>query len=334
MDGAPLIGNLLASLLGLALLYLFYYSFELRSIQPGTECETLLRRPQPAPPLDPAVLNDFFIEPSPIPGQRIPYPTISDIPASLDFSVVLLNRNSIPDILSLLTSISQYFDTQTTYEILLVDVASDDGARADALDFANSHPQIRVLHIPWAVSLASACRIGILRTRGNRVFLFDQRDNFPIQVLDLYRAQTGGLVVGQWQKAADDFTVLRSTLSRCLETCTEKVLVLSHLRSGFEQHSLSFLITRDVAQIVYSAPKSETDAYDVELLVVAAISGIDLRLAELESPDPLRYRWSSLERLEQLRVAIQSWLLHVCRLNRLKPLPHWRWPRFSICKKS
>jgi hypothetical protein len=54
----------------------------------------------------------------------------------------------------------------------------------------------------------------------------------------------------------------------------------------------------------------DTNAYDIEFLVIAATARIPVRVVKLERPNPLKYSMPSLERLRQFMVAIYSLIRH------------------------
>jgi glycosyltransferase involved in cell wall biosynthesis len=189
---------------------------------------------------------EFYIEPSPVPGQRIPYPTLSNIDEELELSVVVPVRNLEHDIRGVLESIADYFSKRwaVRYEVLVVDICSSDGAHDAALAFALERDGVRILRVPRPLSGSAACVIGCLRTRGRWIFVFNPLDRVPIaeyaafegRMRDAMRRSRGVLVAGRWRDAPENYAVLRSTFNALLESLTARLLWAAGVKERADVH--------------------------------------------------------------------------------------------------
>jgi hypothetical protein len=273
-------------------------------------------RPRPTP-------FDFCIEPSPIPGQRIPYPTIAHIDEELDLSVVIPVINYEHNILEVLQKASDYFDAfpSLTYEIMIVDGHSTDSTREKALDFAENHRSVRLLHIPRPVAMSSACLIALIRTRGRAIFLFNPLDGIPITAYSKYRAKLENVlkfsnrifIVGQWKKIPENYAILRSAINIFLEWVLQKLFALAAVRESARNHARTFIMTREAIRAICMAMKMAAMSYDVEMLMLCAKLGIEVRAAKLDQSDAYKYTTTSGERADQVVIALQALITNVVR---------------------
>jgi glycosyltransferase involved in cell wall biosynthesis len=330
----PFIADFLSTLLFLAVVFVFFYSFWLTSPE---------SRPAPAPEPDLGPL-EFYIEPSPVPGQKIPYPVFAHTDPELDYSVVILVQNLASEITALLQSIQVYFANRPslTYESLVIDLCSSDGTRDTALAFADEDAHVRVLYINRDLAASLACRIGVRRTRGRFIFLLNPRDQISIQSLDRYLLKAERvlshddrvLVIGSWVFENEDGEILRSTLNRVLEYATGTLLTWAHLKSSGCRHSRTLFFTRTAAKLLYANMRLQVAPYDIELIVTALTSRMRVKIAKLEDRDPFRYTTSSLERIDQVAAVLLSLFFHGLRLDEFRWMSYLseRAARFGLFK--
>jgi hypothetical protein len=263
---------------------------------------------------------EFYIEPSPVPGQRIPYPTLSNVDEELDLSVVVPVRNLEHDIRAALDSIVDYFSNRPAvrYEVLVVDICSSDQTHDTALAFALEHDGVRILKIPQSVSGSLACAVGCLRTRRLWIFLFNPFDRVPITEYASFeecmrsgiRRSRAVVVAGRWRDAAENYAVLRSTFNALLESLTAWLLCAAGVKEPACRHARTFMITREAARVVYPVLRMKLEAYDIEVLVVAAEMGMKIKTVQLQAEDQYRYTTSSAERIEHVLSVLNVILMH------------------------
>lgn len=311
----PLVADLLSYILLASLVYLFVYALRLRQHLAHRKREVL---PLPVEaradePQKPNEKPEFIIEPSPVPGQRIQFPTIAECDAELDLSVVLPVRNPGPGLVSVLQSFVNHLDNRgdLRYEILVVDVCSRDTTRADAIAFAEKHKEVRVLHIPFRCLMNVAVVIGILRTRGKLVYLYNVTDGVPISLLDEYEATTAraqrknkrAVVCGTWEEEEeddeDDGVMRRSTLNWAMEWL-EQWLLGWLVASDICRHSRTFMMTREAVDLIGSTLQIPAESYDLELLVIAVRTGMRVKSVQLPVSDPRQCKLESMDRVDNV----------------------------------
>jgi hypothetical protein len=127
------------------------------------------------------------------------------------------------------------------------------------------------------------------------------------------------LVCGAWRDEPDDPTILRSTLNAFLRFVSEKLLAAVGISAG--RRARTFLMNRDAARIIYSIVRLTVPSYDIEMLVIAAVMGIELKTAKLTTPDPRQYTTPSTERFATAVTALNALLIHCFRDKSMKHLP-------------
>jgi hypothetical protein len=329
----PFIANFVAFLLVVALVYLFYYSWMLKKTGASLELPvpTTLDGRSPAGRrrigARPGLYTDatFYIEPSPIPGQKIPFPSIYAAGREVSVSVVMAIRNKGHEILSILQKFTEHF-TQVLgqgpgkFEILIVDNGSSDNTRELVVAFAADHEEVRLLHLPRFAPLTLASRIGCTAARGGLIWLYYLNDRVPISEFNNYFAELkrddGGdgpqevLVVGSWKPTKTDYSILRSTLNIILEYLTAVVIGYTDIDESAKSHSRTFLMTREAARIIWGSMHGTGHYYDLEALIIATKAEIDVRCVGLSSGDPWKYCTPSFDRFDQFLTALEAYVMH------------------------
>jgi glycosyltransferase involved in cell wall biosynthesis len=300
--GDPLIGDLLSCVLVAALLYLFYYSFTTKSIAP------LDSSIDPSPPVPDSIPIKFFIEPSPIPGQMIPYPIVTASDADLNLSIVVPVRDFPSDFLPILSSICDFFDSRAmfSYEVIVVDVSSTSVTHDIALEFALEHSVVRVLRVPASFSMSAAVSVAGVRSRGRRVFVYNPCDDIAIEEYAFYegrmeRHKKTGVMVGQWLPSSGD-RFARSTLSLALEGITHGLLRLVGVPETAVRCARTFLIGREAAEVICAEMRDGSEAYALEILMAAARNWIEIRAVRVDTEDVYAKEMLSLERMIECRL--------------------------------
>jgi hypothetical protein len=321
----PFIGNLLSYILLALLIYLLYYSYRYRDSTSESADLPGVARPKgscASAPEPPRQRVEFYIEPSPIEGQKIPFPSIYNIDEELDLSIVVPVKNCASKLSDYLQPISEYFAGRTfTYEIIVVDCCSSDGTHANALTYANEHQFVRVLRISRWTAASTAIMVGCTRTRGRWIFLYNPGDGidvaefaaFETKLRSLLPFSREALVAGAWRAAPEDFSILRSTFNIWLQWLTERFLSLAGVKESACKHARTFLMTRPAAQLMFSLLKLSVTCYDHEILVLAARIGMEVKSAKLNAANPYRYDTPSEERLDEIIVVAQALLTYVGR---------------------
>ena len=326
----PLIANLLSYILLLGLVYLLLYAIQLRQkkepelpLTNNSENVSEVRQ-NPAP-------LELFIEPSPLPGQNIHYPTLAEAPAELDLSIVIPVRNPGPAITDILQQFITHFSERPNfrYEILVVDLFSRDTTRTDCIQFAQDHKVVRVMHIPMRCLMSTGVILSLLRTRGKWVYLYNLLDKLPIEVFDIYESKMVHsvnqgkhvLVCGSWaepKEPVDNELFTRSTLNIVMEWL-EHWLLGFLLKDEICHHARTFLMTREAADIIGSTLHIPEERYDLELLIIAAKTKMVMKTAKLEFED--RYKsslvsWQRIDSVVEIIVGIFMYYTRGWRIYR------------------
>jgi hypothetical protein len=162
--------------------------------------------------------------------------------------------------------------------------------------------------------MSSACLVALVRTRGRAIFLFNPLDGIPITAHSKYQAKLQKLlkfsnrvfIVGHWKDVSEDYTILRSAINVLLEWLLQKLFALAAVRESAQKHARTFLMTRETIKVLYRLCKMVTSSYDVEMVMVNAKLGLEIRAAKLDQPDPYKYTTSSYERVDQVLIALHA----------------------------
>ncbi|OHT16860.1 hypothetical protein TRFO_41523 [Tritrichomonas foetus] len=324
----PFIANLLSYLLIIALLYLFYYSLNLRKelLQRQKNMANTQKKPttnaqKNAPPLNPKHI--FYIEPSPIQGQKIPFPSIHN-PEEVTLSVVIPVNNLQHLILNMLEVIQIYFSKKQastpdfTYEVIIVDCMSTDETYSIAYDFALQNPEFRICQIPFNVSFNTAILIGCIRTRGKFIYLYLQHERIPIEEYERFekklysglKYQRSVAVFGCYDKSFEEGKYYRTLLSLFLEYLTSKFSLFLDIKDDLHHHFGTMLVTREAGRILFPNMRIPGVGFDEELLVIADVTNVLIKRAHLPMENRALLTASSVDQLDILFTLIQSLLAY------------------------
>lgn len=329
----PFIADALCYLLVFALFYLVYYSFDLRKEILNQHMEQLL--PQPAPVVNkklqqkrqPQQSNQgkgklqIYIEPSPIPGQNVLFPSVFGQP-ELSLSVIVPVYNMQDTVIHVLEKIRFYFagkltkndsSNDFTYEIIVIDMKSTDNTHSIICDYAIQHPEFRILKIPINVSFNFSVLIGASRIRGKLLFIYLPEEDLPLNVYSLLEDKIKSSKRKNQQKEIialscltniDDQSKERNynitnnedfnenqfsddhyitLLSTFLDYLSKKVLTLStNVKPKGSNHFRTMLLTREAARIIFPNIKLNGNWFDQELLVIASKQKMIIKCATIE----------------------------------------------------
>ena len=106
----------------------------------------------------------------------------------MDLSIVIPVFNEVESIAPLLDEISTHFDTETAYEIIVVDDGSIDGTPAVLQAARQSHPQLRTLRHRECYGQSAAIASGVQAARKSWIATLDgDGQNDPADILKLFR---------------------------------------------------------------------------------------------------------------------------------------------------
>ena len=338
----PFIADLISYLLLIILVYLFIYSIDLRkrfNRKLKTEEEIPKKRVSYEEEIDQnsnekkdedekSAPNEkktpqIFIEPSPIPDQKIPFPSIFQDP-ELTLSVVVPVANMEFQILALLHSILSFFNEKKmrnpdfSFEIIIIDCLSTDETYNITYEFALSNPEIRILKIPFVVSFNAAVLAGLTRTRGKYIFLYLPFEKIPIEQYNQFEEMIESsaynnneyVIVGcyDYKKEKEmETTYYRTLLSQFLEYITNYLtLLFIDIDETICYHYNSFICTREAGRIIFNTIKIPGMAFYEELIVIADKAKIPLIPVQISSEISPTYLISSLSRLDTFVALLQS----------------------------
>lgn len=199
----PFIADVICYLLIIALFYLVYYSYNLRKEILNQRIEKLIPQSAPVvnkklqqPPTNSQGKIQIYIEPSPVPGQKVPFPSVFTQP-EVELSVIIPVYNMQDTIINVLDKIRIYFSEKQakfnnnnnfdsndnfTYEVIVIDMLSTDNTHSVIYDYALQYTEFRILKIPIDLSLNFAVLIGATRIRGKLLFIYLPDEDLPLRI--------------------------------------------------------------------------------------------------------------------------------------------------------
>lgn len=316
----PLYADLLQLILILALVYLVAYSIHFRHFLRGDEKRTEL----------PLIANskhpeqkihgcEFYIEPSPISHEAVVYPVLPSV--ELDLSVVILAKDIEESITKTLESLTSYLSMREnfTYEVIVVDMNSRDSTRSVSLSFADSHNQVRILHIPFNCSRTFAITTAFTRTRGQQLFLYDTDCQIPINAFSEFeRKLSNGLredrdviVIGSPSDTLSDHAVPVSALCSALTSINQ--WLLSWLTKERQCVNCgTFLFTRSAAVTLAMTIHDQAYSFDSQMLIIAWKNSMSLKTVRLTSYK--MQKQNSQELLDDTAAILKSFFMYTANL--------------------
>ncbi|KAK8897168.1 dolichyl-phosphate beta-glucosyltransferase [Tritrichomonas musculus] len=352
----PFIVDILCYLIIIALIYLVYYSFNLRKEILNSKFDQLLHK---APPVvatkslpQPQLTNSagklhFYIEPSPIPGENVPFPSIYSQP-ELSLSIVVPVRDMQDTIINTLEQIQIYFSKKQemsnnnfTYEVIVVDMLSTDNTYSVVYDYALQNHEFRILKIPVDFCLNYSLLISAARIRGKLLFIYIPQENLPVDIYSKLEQKVASAKEDSFQKEIialscllnpdqlanysisdnvdhnedqsfydEHYTPLLSSFIDYL--ITKMIYLFTNLENKAANHFRSMLLTREAALAIFPNIKMSGDWFNYELIVIASREKMRFKYAMIE---PGEYYGSiidlsSWERIDRFLDLAQSLLLY------------------------
>lgn len=296
-------------------------SKSMRTELPATQFPQNERRERPSNRAMSSEKLEFIIEPSPIPGERVVYPTIAKNGIEVNLSILIPARNAATRIIKILDSFTTMLNSRSdfSYEIIVVDLNSSDTTRKDSIQYATTHNQVRVLHVPFNCHMGPGVLIGMLRTRGSNIFIYNIDDGIPATCLSEFerKLQTGMaqsrhvFVVGNWLRSRADVPGTRSSLNIFLEWLV-KWLLSWLVKEEQADHARTILLTREAARTIGRSIIISSETYSIEMVTAAALGKMEMKTVKLDVNDPRRWERpvESGQRLDDALMLMSCLFLH------------------------
>lgn len=228
---------------------------------------------------DPKRLS-YFIEPSPD-DEQIPFPTIFDDP-QVYTTFVVPAYNEEKRIPSMLRETLAFLDAKRdenpsfSYEIIVVDDGSKDRTAEVVLDFAHSHPEIRLLRQPVNMGKGAAVAAGCSHARGQYILMVDadgatkvdEYNELERKMLQLQQVNREAIVVGSRAHLEGQDKANRTSIRKFLGLSFHLLILMSGVR-GINDTQCGFkLFSREAAKWLFPNQHIERWCFDPELLVI------------------------------------------------------------------
>ena len=212
-----------------------------------------------------------------------------------------------------LHQLCDYLRTQVwTWEILVVDDGSSDETAALVERFSRIEPRVRVLREPHR-GKGGAVRAGVLATRAAHRFLCDADLSMPAREIGRFMppAISGDVIIGT--REGSGARRIGEPFYRHLAGRAFNALVRGLLVPGIQDTQCGFkLFTARAADAIFPAVSVSGWAFDIEVLHIARLRGLDVR----EVPVEWHFHADSRVRLwrdsagmfaELLRIRARAW---------------------------
>ncbi|EAY07004.1 glycosyl transferase, group 2 family protein [Trichomonas vaginalis G3] len=223
---------------------------------------------------------EYFIEPSHDEQPQL-FPTIFDEP-EVYATFVVPAYNEERRIPSMLNETLQFLDTRRdenpnfSYEIIVVDDGSKDKTAEVVLDFANSHPEIRLLKQPVNMGKGAAVAAGCSHARGQYILMvdadgatkIDEFNELEKKMLQLQQVNREAIVVGSRAHLEGQDKANRTPIRKFLGLSFHLLILLSGVR-GINDTQCGFkLFSREASRYLFPNQHIERWCFDPELLVI------------------------------------------------------------------
>jgi dolichyl-phosphate beta-glucosyltransferase len=164
-----------------------------------------------------------------------------------------------------------------SFEILVVDDGSDDATTDMVLEYAKTHPEVRVYSYQPNHGKGYAVRMGMVgpkQARGEALLINDADGSSPIEEVErLEQALAAGADVAIGSRAKpDDTRKVEAQLHRKFIGNTFNAIVQSLLLPGIYDTQCGFkLFKREAAQDVFNVARIDGFGFDVEVLYIAKL---------------------------------------------------------------
>ena len=270
----------------------------------------------------------YFVEPS-IDGQKIQYPTIYD-EAEVYASFIVPAYNEEKRLPSMLNDTLRYLcnrrdsDPSFSFEIVIVDDGSRDKTADVVLDYANNHPEIRLLRQPKNMGKGAAIATGCAHARGEILLMVDadgatKIDEFSelekkAKQLSLINRET--IVVGSRAHLEGADKANRTAVRKFLGLSFHLLILLAGVR-GINDTQCGFKVfTREAARWLFPNQHIQRWCFDPELLVIGRKRG--MQIAELP------VEWNEIEGSKMKVSAMIKMAIDLIRISIFHTFGLWK----------
>lgn len=196
----------------------------------------------------------------------------------VDLSVVVPAYNEQWRLPTTLIDMIDYFEkTAIKYEIIVVDDGSKDETVAVVNKFERIRPHVKLIRVPTNHGKGFAVRTGMLNSRGKRILFADADGATPIREVDRLNAALDAgadMAIGSRAKKSGETKVVTQWYKK-LRGRVFNVLMNTLVLPGIEDSQCGFkLFSAPAARFIFERQKEERFSFDVELLLIAHISGM------------------------------------------------------------
>lgn len=330
----PFIGDFLAFILFLVLIYITLYALYLRFNPP---------KPIPA--------SQWQIQAKiPIPTQKPTYPTNKNdtLPSIfqnsnselLDLSIVIVLEpifnpyhicQSYKDIYKLFDDILNYFHNRDiSYEVILVtnNINSNNINYQDIREFTLQNPEFKIFNIT-VNTLNRAWQVTSIHTRGRLIFNFSPYEEIPFDVITKYiiKAQSGKkygdevVVIGSWKPRTND-EIYKTNLSIFSDCVLNYLMSFIDMKPSGYHHCFSFMMTREAAILILSNLSKFNSFYFSETLMIADALKMTIKVLRLDQTDDAVIERPSLNKIDEILTFSLSLIMYKLKYWNISRIPN------------
>lgn len=289
MPDLPPIASAISSILFILLIITFVYALASRFVSDQTLYDLTLL------PVGDEKKITYYIEPSPSPTEKIPFPTVFSAPECyVTFVVPAYNeakriKPMLDDTVAYLNKRHQE-NQEFTWEIIVVDDGSKDETANIVLGYARQFPQIRLLKQPHNMGKGAAVQAGSLHSRGELILMVDADGATKIdefgelekKIIELKRTNKESIVVGSRAHLEGADKANRTPLRKFLGSAFHFLILLAGVR-GIKDTQCGFkLFTREAARWLFPNQHVQRWCFDPELLVIGKSRGMNIAEVPVE----------------------------------------------------
>lgn len=318
---APFIGNLLAFILFLILIYITLYALYLR-----------LNPPRPIPASQQNIQPKFSQAKTALPVmQNDSLPSIfqNDASGLLDISIVMVLQPRFnpyyscqiyKDVHSVFNDILNYFQNKnTSYEVLIIaknDNLNQDNSSAssnisdinyqDIREFTFQNPEFKILNVTTN-TFNRAWQLASIHTRGRLIFNFSPYEDIPFDIISKYihKIQSGRrrgnevLVLGSWKPRTND-EIFQTNLSLFSDYIINYLISYLDIKPSGYHHCFSFMMTREAAISILSNLMQFNSFFFSESLIIADSLKMIIKVLKLDQTDDAVIERPSINKLDEI----------------------------------
>lgn len=326
----PLIGNLLAFILFLFLIYITLYALYLK-LNPPRPIPASQRNIKPRIPRANPTLSI---------GQNDSFPSIfqTDTLDLIDVSIVIVfeprfnqyhNSRLYNNANAVLNDILIYFQNKNiSYEVLIVvnEISNNNDSSINSNDFyinyqnihefTIQHPEFKIFNTAIN-TLNKAWQIASIHTRGRFIFNFSPYEEIPFDIISKYihKIQSGMkhgkevLALGSWKPRTKD-EIFQTNLSIFSDYILDYMMSYIDMKPSGYHHCFSFMMTREAALLILSNLIKFNSFYFAETLIIADALKMTIKVLRLDQKDDAVIERPSTNKLDEIFTFSLSLILH------------------------